>query len=147
MPNLQELSFTVDKLWSMRNYECIYGNLGLDYLTSLQKLTVILDYYYCCLEAYVTEVEAGLRHAIDVHPSHPALIFNRINEESARLFWASRKKFRGGSEQNKVVRTPTCHMDSRLLLPFIMNRCAQFSNQISICSLAVPMMSSLLQTS
>ncbi|CAL5090595.1 unnamed protein product [Urochloa decumbens] len=81
MPNLQELSFQIDYRRSMRKYEGSLGNLGLEYLTSLQKVTVDID----CGQGFygkewIMEEETRLRHVIDVHPNHPTLIFSRSNQ-------------------------------------------------------------------
>ncbi|CAL5067141.1 unnamed protein product [Urochloa decumbens] len=81
MPNLQELSFQIDYGRSMRKYEGSLGNLGLEYLTSLQKVTVNID----CGQGFygkewIMEEETGLRRVIDVHPNHPTLILSRSNQ-------------------------------------------------------------------
>ncbi|KAF8714055.1 hypothetical protein HU200_028050 [Digitaria exilis] len=79
MPNLQELLFKID-CFSMRKCAGHYGNLGLEYLISLKEVTVFVDCYHCSSEAEVMEAEAGLRHAVGVHPNHPALSLKRHNE-------------------------------------------------------------------
>ncbi|CAN6202986.1 unnamed protein product [Urochloa humidicola] len=81
MPNLQDLLFNVDRL-SMVKCKGNFGNLGLEYLTSLKEVTVYIDCYGCFYEL-VMEAEAALRHAIDVHPNHPTLTLGLFNEESA----------------------------------------------------------------
>nr|CAB3503579.1 unnamed protein product [Digitaria exilis] len=83
MPNLQELLFNVDRFYMMK---CAgnYGNLGLEYLTSLKEVTVSIDCDFCPSEAKVIEAEAGLRHAISIHPNHPTLILRRFNEHRLR---------------------------------------------------------------
>ncbi|CAL5067140.1 unnamed protein product [Urochloa decumbens] len=75
MPNLQELLFKVDQFCI--EHEVDYGNLGLEYLTSLKKVTVPIDSTFCKSKV-VEAAEAELRHAIDVHPNHPTLILKRF---------------------------------------------------------------------
>ncbi|KAL6640816.1 hypothetical protein ACP70R_021939 [Stipagrostis hirtigluma subsp. patula] len=71
MPNLQELCVCVNEV-SMRECNGNYDNLGLEYLTLLQKFRVFLK---CegTSDAELTETEASLKQAIDVHPNHPHL--------------------------------------------------------------------------
>ncbi|CAL5078255.1 unnamed protein product [Urochloa decumbens] len=75
MPNLQELLFKVDQFCIEHKVD--YGNLGLEYLTSLKKVTVPIDSTFCKSKV-VEAAEAELRHAIDVHPNHPTLILKRF---------------------------------------------------------------------
>ncbi|KAL6640819.1 hypothetical protein ACP70R_021942 [Stipagrostis hirtigluma subsp. patula] len=74
MPNLEELEFKVHVM-SMMKCKGSYGNLGLEYLTSLQKVTVDYSNYEDCSKAELMEAEAELRHAMDMHPNHPILVW------------------------------------------------------------------------
>jgi disease resistance protein RPM1 len=95
MPSLQELSFEAQWSWPMvQSQGRFFSNLGLEHLISLQKVTATADCegYHC--EEDVTAAEAALRQATDVHPNHPALVFNRINEKSVRQKWKNETKSR-----------------------------------------------------
>ncbi|KAL6595538.1 hypothetical protein ACP70R_047878 [Stipagrostis hirtigluma subsp. patula] len=74
MPNLEELEFQVHVL-SMMECKGSYSNLGLEYLTSLQKVTVDYSNNDDCSEAELMEAEAELRHAMDMHRNHPTLVW------------------------------------------------------------------------
>lgn len=100
MPNLQELLFNVE-----RKFQGIYGILGLEYLTSLQRVTARINCksYFC--KAELTEAEAKLRQAIDVHPNNPKLNLERRNQRSAQQKW-QRSDQKNRSGKAKVVGVP-----------------------------------------
>ncbi|KAL6595537.1 hypothetical protein ACP70R_047877 [Stipagrostis hirtigluma subsp. patula] len=83
MPNLQELSFCVHEE-SMRECKGSYDNLGLEYITSLQKVRVS---YECqdTSNAEVMKAEALLKQAIGFHPSHPILVSDACHQLETRL--------------------------------------------------------------
>ncbi|ONM27741.1 hypothetical protein ZEAMMB73_Zm00001d007851 [Zea mays] len=98
MPNLEELLFSAQPKWSLMKCQGSHGNLGLEHLRSLQKVTAVIscelymfeaekmeaelgiscDRYF--VEAWVMDAEDGLRDAIGVHPNHPTLVLGRKNE-------------------------------------------------------------------
>lgn len=62
----------------------VTGNIGLECLTALQKVTVRIG----CQDASAAEVEeaeAMLRHALTVHPNHPTLELIRHFEDKMIL--------------------------------------------------------------
>ncbi|CAN6181183.1 unnamed protein product [Urochloa humidicola] len=103
MPNLQELAV---KLQSESIMECQgnYGNLGLEYITSLKKVTVSIDCHFCSSEAWVIEAEAGVKHAIDVHPNHPTLTLRRFHDERAQEVWSGRYRWTERNEPGFIVK-------------------------------------------
>ncbi|KAL6640818.1 hypothetical protein ACP70R_021941 [Stipagrostis hirtigluma subsp. patula] len=73
MPNLQELSFRVYEV-PMSECQGSHDNLGLEYLTSLQKVSVSFECSEDTSDAVVMEAEASLKRAIHFHPNHPTLV-------------------------------------------------------------------------
>ncbi|TVU23871.1 hypothetical protein EJB05_26255 [Eragrostis curvula] len=79
MPNLEELSCRIFvRAIKDGNGDC--ANIGLQYLSSLQKVEVGLD---CsgASAAEVEEAEAALRKATEVHPNRPRLKMQRGDKE------------------------------------------------------------------
>lgn len=69
----------------MRKFEGgSYGNLGLEYLASLQRVVVTVDCEGYFFELDLTETEAELIHAIDVRPNNPTLTWTLLNEDILR---------------------------------------------------------------
>nr|CAB3490166.1 unnamed protein product [Digitaria exilis] len=73
MPRLERLEFEVH-VWETREIASGCGGLefGLGNLPSLQHVVVSLEAKGASKEE-VTEVEAALEHATEIHPNHPTL--------------------------------------------------------------------------
>ncbi|KAJ1276950.1 hypothetical protein BS78_05G256000 [Paspalum vaginatum] len=82
MPNLESLYFevVVRILTECNNGSC--DNLGLECLTSLQKVRVDFDRRFVLVDV-VEKEEGALRHAIQVHPNQPTLEIEFFGEPEA----------------------------------------------------------------
>ncbi|CAL5090046.1 unnamed protein product [Urochloa decumbens] len=79
MPCLENLELTIHVSQVKDDkFSLDFGLLGN--LTSLQRVTAEILCYLCSLTE-VEEVEAELRHAVDIHPNRPTLEINRRNKD------------------------------------------------------------------
>ncbi|CAN6270707.1 unnamed protein product [Urochloa humidicola] len=67
-------------------------DFGLRHLSSLKNLITGIN---CigCLPAELEEMEAAIRHAVNIHPNHPALLLHRAAEDGMATSDSFREKF------------------------------------------------------
>jgi hypothetical protein len=87
MPTLEEISFQVHAEWCLTKREDgSYGSLGLEHIASLQRVVVTIVCEGYVFELDLTETEAELIHAINVHPNNPTLTWTVLNEGIIRSY-------------------------------------------------------------